>query len=162
MTSAGDHERLPKSNKDDRGTDLTEDQKQVVITEEHIKKLRRGVKLAKTSKVVDRMANFTVEEYERDLRDRSKGKEGLKAPERAERGPKSPVKRKVTRKPLTIPKKDETSSKRVTGLVNAPINVHGDNDMAKIWRMANKGEGGFNMGPRLRKKLRNQFKDKKD
>ena len=167
MTSAGDHERLPPKEDDKQGSqyDLTKDNgKDTVIDEKHINMLRRGVKLAHKSKIVDRMVGKTLEEYHEELKLRSKGKNVNT--DRANEKPVTPVKSRVRKKNLTLPEKGvkraesapKLETKKRNILQNAPIDVHGDNDMAVVWKQALAGQGGFAMTNRLKKKLMNRGK----
>jgi len=154
LTSMGDHERLPKSEKDKHlQKDLTENEKSSVITKSHLSKLRQGVRLKHKSKVIDRLVGKTMGEYVEELNIRSKGgkveekgNNGGGKPKTGLKSPPTPVKKRVSN--LTIPKKAVPATNEIK---NEPINVHGNDDMSKIWNMASQGKSGFKMTNRLKK-----------
>jgi hypothetical protein len=151
----GDHERLPKTDKDQHlQQDLTENEKSSVITKGHLSKLRSGVKLKHKSKVIDKLVGKSMGDYVEELNLRSKGvkieEKGSKVGGKKEtelKQPATPVKTRVSN--LTIPKK--TVSSKPKGISNEPINVHGNDDMSKIWGLASQNKSGFKMSNRLKK-----------
>lgn len=155
LTSMGDHERLPKSEKDQHlQKDLTESEKSSVITKKHLTSLRKGVNLKHKSKVIDRLVGKTMGEYVEELNIRSKGGKiegkgdnGGGKPKTGLKSAPIPVKKRVSN--LTIPKKAvPVVSNEIR---NEPINVNSNNDMAKIWNLASQGKSGFKMTNRLKK-----------
>lgn len=158
MVSAGDHERLPEKEDSSQSYDGSRDG-EYVVDKKDLKKLRKGLNLAHTSKVVDDLVGKTLDEYKEELELRAKGVNiGGNKPERLNASPshpRSPVKsRRLGNKTLPGNKPDVAAVRKPANILkNSPINVTGNNDMAKVWKLAMDGKSGFKMSNRLKKRL---------
>jgi hypothetical protein len=164
MVSAGDHERMPeREGSQENEYNPTDEERDAVFEKEHLRQIRKGVKLKKKSKVVDNIIGMSMEEYQKSLAQRSG-----KAPNTgsSEKQPNSAVKQRYSKSNKTLPNRAENRPPRPDAqdvkrppkpskglLMNKPVDMNGDNDMAKVFNLANQGKNGFKMSNKLRNKL---------
>lgn len=157
MVSAGDHERMPEKegSQEDNEYKPTKAEKDFKIKNKHLKGLRRGVNLKYKSPVVDNLVGQSMEEYEASLAERSGKKVSKNKSVSPNPRPNSPVKGRISKSTKTLPSKpvNKPESKPKDMMINKPIDLHGNNDMATLFKLASENKNGFKMTNKLKKRL---------
>lgn len=152
MISMGDHERLPDDNSlQNSRVDLTEEQKKRKFDKKYVNKLRKGLNLKHTSRVVDKLVGMTMQDYVDNLKERSKGYTNEHKNEHSKQL-NNPIKsNNISKRNLTLPNRNVSNKHK---LRNKPINTKDGNDMLKVLNLASANKSGFRMSNKLRNKLR--------